>query len=213
MRSSFKFLLPVLTFGLMVLASGHAQAIAVVPTTQTFNFSGNCLDCAQAAHADNSEASSTNYAVSATLVLQDYAVGISTFDLGNFVSFTYSGSNKAGSSFTWLASALEMDDVHGFFSGSFDHLTFLVNLVHKPDSFGNSQFFVGPTTVDDTGIVYDFNFGVLVGSVGGTKDFGTGTWSTAAPLLTDPNQIPEPGSLLLVGGALAALGLARRRKA
>lgn len=207
MHAIFKNLFSSLTVGLIALASGHAQAtIAVVQTTQTFNFSGNCVDCALAANAANSNASSANYAVSATLLLQNYSMG-SAINLGNIVSFSYGGSNLFGS-FTWHAGELSSlpGDISGFFSGDINALDNQVNLktssavgtdVYSFFQSSGNAFALGTTTP---------------ALPGANKDFGTGTWSTTAAVVTDPNQIPEPGSLLLVGGALAALGLARRRK-
>ena len=211
MRSLSQLLIPVLTAGTMVLASGHAQAIVFVPTTQTFNFSGNCLDCAQAAHAANSDASSTSYSVSATLVLQNYIMG-STFNLGNIVSFSYGGSNLFGS-FNWLPGELSSLDVetYGSFSGDISALTNQVSLTTLTNlATGQYSYFQSGSVSNQ------FALGTISppppGDPKPNDDNGTGTWSTTAPVVTDPNQIPEPGSLLLVGGALAALGLARRRK-
>ena len=48
-------------------AFGANQAFAVASVRTTFNFVGNCVDCAQAAHGANSEVSATEYEVTGRL--------------------------------------------------------------------------------------------------------------------------------------------------
>ena len=71
------------------LFSPQAQAAVVLPPPvfSTFDFSGNCEDCAIAAQLPT-------YAVTGTLVMQNYTPGnVFNDQSNNFVSFTYSGSN------------------------------------------------------------------------------------------------------------------------
>lgn len=62
--------------------------MALVMGDYTFNFSGNCVDCAEAAETDF-------YPVTATLMVQNYELG-TPFELDNFVQFDYGGSNLVG---------------------------------------------------------------------------------------------------------------------
>ncbi|MEZ5736704.1 MAG: PEPxxWA-CTERM sorting domain-containing protein [Novosphingobium sp.] len=64
------------------------SAMALVMGDYTFNFSGNCVDCAEAAETDF-------YPVTATLMVQNYELG-TPFELDNFVQFDYGGSNLVG---------------------------------------------------------------------------------------------------------------------
>jgi hypothetical protein len=71
-------------FGLAVFAAAPAKAIITAPTT-TYEFTGNCEDCAVAAGTET-------YIVHAQLVLDSsYVLGTSIAP--DFVSFTYDGSN------------------------------------------------------------------------------------------------------------------------
>ena len=65
--------------GLVASLGAHAA------TESVWNFTGNCVDCAQAA-------GTATYAVTATLTLTDYVEG-SALNEANFVSFAYGGSN------------------------------------------------------------------------------------------------------------------------
>ena len=67
----------------------HASVIAEPPAVlSTFQFTGNCIDCAQ--RAERIEI--PEYRVNGALVLQNYTAG-SSIGVGNFVSFVYEGSN------------------------------------------------------------------------------------------------------------------------
>lgn len=104
MKRLFKACTTGLTVALIGATSFSAQA-SVVATTSTYSFTGNCIDCAIAAEQES-------YAVTGSLVLQNYDYG-NAFNVGNFVSFSYSGSNLM-SPFTWDAS--EISDAYGIIS-------------------------------------------------------------------------------------------------
>ena len=68
-------------FAALSVYSASAGATSVSSQDQTFTFTGACTDCYDG-HAS----------VSATLVLSNYTLG-SAIGVGNFVSFTYNGSD------------------------------------------------------------------------------------------------------------------------
>ncbi len=188
---------------------GASQAFAVVAVSTTFNFAGNCFDCARAANDANPEVSATDYAVTGRLVLQGYDVNGGGFTLENFVSFAYDSSNLLPRGLTLVAS--DMATVEGFFSGDASDLEHRVNLITLPTyegAVGTYAFFfseAGRFTVGGGTVVAcipDPGKGIVC-----HDDVGSGQWST-----NQTNNIPEPGSLLLMGGALMALGLIRRRR-
>jgi PEP-CTERM motif len=194
--------------GLLAYAVGlfslHAQAAVVLPPPvfSTFSFSGNCEDCAIAAER-------SSYAVTARLVLQNYFQG-NTISAANFVSFDYGGSNLLPA---YSISAADLTFLSGSIPSDLPNTTFF----HVG---GNSRFFY---TLDtgrwNTGILIPTSFtsggaGTSTTSVhviliaGPSADMGgSGTFSPSAP-----NGVPEPATLGLMAAALAAAGVARRRR-
>lgn len=204
MTKMSKRFMTLLSAACLAWAATPAQAVVA---QQSFTISGICSDCG-------------GQAVSGTLVLQNYTFG-DNFNYSNFFSFTYSGSNKTPG-FTWVQTDMQDrdDSVSGYFRNDPNSLDYLVNLVKAPlVKNGPRDFFVGPTTVFDPNDpnlslgTYDFNLGVINLNGGPkTKDYGFATWTTVLPD-SQGRDLPEPGSLMLAGAALAALGLSRRRKA
>lgn len=173
----FKFLVPGLAASLIGLISLPAQAIFVIQPPQplqlsTLFFSGNCTDCAI-------EAKLPSYAVTGTLVLQDYVLGNQIL-APNFFSFSYGGSNLLPQ---YDISALSLLSVSGLISFALPS----ANVFHV------------------TGATHYFDLS------------STGSWNTGRHINQDMGNsgafaVPEPATMLLMGAALAAAGLARRRR-
>ena len=182
----FKFLVPGLAASLIGLLNLPAQASAVAPPPPLFStlfFIGNCEDCAAALHRPD-------YAVTARLVLQNYFQG-SLISPTNFVSFSYNGSNLL--------------DPYSILSSS-SPLTVSGNISFAMP--GANEFHV--TGVNLTGVNRYFDL-----FIGGRWDTGVPPRRTAdngGSGTFGPNAVPEPATMLLMGAALAAAGLARRRR-
>lgn len=125
-----------------------------------------------------------NFAVTAKLVLQNYLHG-ADITLANFVSFRYDGSNLLDPYSIFASSLPEVSGHISFASPSTNvfHVTG-VNRYFDLFSLGRWDTGVPPRTSADNG--------------------GSGTFG--------PNAVPEPATVLLMGAALAAAGLARRRR-
>ena len=162
----------------MGLFSVQAQAVAVAPPPlSTFNFTGNCVDCAQFQE-------SPSYAVTARLILKNYFQGTPIF-AANFVSFSYGGSNLLSA-----YSILATDPL--FVSGNIPSALPNAADFHVRSSL---HFFdLSPSGIWNTGNSIPMDNG------------NVGSFSPNAP-----SSVPEPATMLLMGAALAAAGLTRRR--
>ena len=177
-----------------------AQAVPLTPTPpySVFTFAGNCTDCA-------AQADEQSHPVNATLTLQNYVTGSGNSPVSSFFSLAYGGSN--------LIDAFTL------------HANEQLNVNSDPFGFGTAAVFFyvtgyasQTTTKLDGQQMYfrsfaDGNWDLGLGNgFSGDEDFGTnGQWTFSRTVLPQTNDAPEPGSLLLMGGALVALALVRRR--
>lgn len=195
-----------LSKALLISLSAHGIASATVATApQYLYFNAQCTDCALAAN-------SGYFNVVATFVLDGYNYGEqlangTSSQNGNIVSFSYSGSNmvspftalfqRAGQKYPPAGSGVQ--SINGQINTGLDY-------PEPTDGFldivfgGNGQHF---------SISLDGDWAYYAGSAL-PNDYGTGTWSlTAGPVGAQAQQVPEPGSLVLLGLSLAALGFAQ----
>lgn len=116
-------------------------------------------------------------------------------DIVSFASIPTSGSTPAISSFLTLSSGTGP-------TVTFD-LNSLTSVTRNQDAVGGSLTFTAAGTINYTG--YDATAGQFILTAQGNNivSFSATTLSTA---------VPEPMSLALLGGSLAAVGLIRRKK-
>lgn len=194
-------------FAVGIFAVGSANA-SVAPAPQYLYFNADCTDCALAAQTNA-------YNVVATLELDGYNYGFplfngNFFEIGNVVSFSYSGSNlvspyqvfaqRAGEKS--LPAGSSINSISGQINTGLDWPE-PTNGVLDVIFGGNGQRFT---------IAEDGNWAYFAGS-DLPNDYGHGTWSlTAGPLGPQTQQIPEPASLVLIGLGMAGAALTRSRK-
>lgn len=184
MKNLFRLLVASVAAALLGLASLPAQALAAVPNPPAcllFEFNCNCDDCAAASATPNGP-----YPVSGASLLQgDCQLG-DLIDLGNFVSFTYHGSN--------LMDATQILNQNAAAVGG----------AMPADLPGEAQFHVSST--DGHHFTTFVGDGWFTGPPNVVADQGLAFSRNAA------NGVPEPASLLLFGAALARAGMTRRRR-
>lgn len=182
----------------------QAQAVAVVPTQSTFEWSGICSDCTAIGN-------SASHVVTGTLVLQDYTLG-QLIDETNFVSFSYRGSNLV-SPYTvtigdlpvgldlqyWLAGSIPVAQGAGTFEiGWSDGL-------HFQTQADGTWSTCAPGINSGTGEPSFYGGGSCNFSFFVHNDAGTGGAFSAA-------AVPEPAEWALLLAGLGVIGLARRRR-
>lgn len=207
-RTTKSRLTPLVMLTASLLAFGTARA-TVAPAPQYLYFNADCTDCALAAHTNT-------YNAVATLKLDGYNYGFplvngNFFENGNVVSFSYSGSNlvspfqvfaqRAGEKS--LPAGSTINSISGQINTGMDWpepSNGVLDIIFG----GNGQRFT---------IAEDGNWAYFAGS-DLPNDYGHGTWSlTAGSVGMQVRNIPEPGSLVLIGLGMAGAALSRSRNA
>ena len=178
-----------------LLSSVPDSARAQLPGNYTFDWVGNCQDCAVAAGSELFE-------VRARLQVQNYTLG-SALSNSNLVRFDYFGSNLVVP-YAWIPGVDDGSEFGGFSSivGSINTATgFYAVLLRK--RIADGEDFSMNWRQFNTATSGSFNVGthrIL------SEDFGTGTWN---PVTT---TVPEPESWAMLLFGLAALGVAKRQR-
>ncbi len=187
-------------FGLGLLMAGSgAQAVG---TQTTFHWSGNCEDCASAIGAPS-------FGVTGALTLLDYEFGDS-IHAGNFVSFSYSGSNlvlpfTVGGNVTDRDAGLWSVDTVYWLDGRIDAVPGAnrFELVFEDGLFFQTQPNGSWSTCAPDAQFY--SGGNSCGTFLAPADFGSAAQFSAAP-------VPEPGAWGMLVAGLGVLGFWRRRR-
>ncbi len=204
----------IVTFAAQLLASG-VLALGLQPSAQaspiviphSYNFTANCTDCAAAANTET-------YQVTGTLNTRESGNGIDLLH-----SFSYGGSNLVDPYTVSFAGPSDyfysnLSSITGFHGGGVD-ANWSITLL-----FGDGLFFVGDSSgawstcarsnhlesSRSTSAVCD---GPTNPYFFQTDDIGDKMAFATVP--TD-NNVPEPGSLALLGSGLALIWVARRRR-